>query len=160
MSLYNVPFTSKLEMWSPSPSVTMNYYNHNNNNFNNTAITVTEPSSRFFHHHEVLLYPSACIVCGLPHHPAPHTVMEYQTPSPAITTPAPTESYLQPTLTTNIIKRSSSRSYKRHVKPHKKISLQFKYMTRKFIRILALVIKAPLNRHSSSIYPVKRDRAD
>lgn len=69
-----VPFTSHLEMWSPSPSI---------NNF--SSFTPTSIVVRDSYYHEPVFYPSDCMLCGLP-----HTRMQTNTTHlPAISTPAP-----------------------------------------------------------------------
>lgn len=135
MSIYQVPFTSHLEMWSPSPSIS---------NFSSvTPTTVTrEPyfDSRLYHH-EPIFYPTECILCGLP-----HTRMQSSLNSPPVTTPAPTP----PRRRSRIV----------HRKSHKKYIYSIRFAIHKFLRICTIALKAPLvtKRH---VYPVvKREMAE
>lgn len=159
MSVYNVPFTSSLQMWSPSPSIN---YNFNITTATEVPFTATEAvptvRPRFFHH-EPVFYPSACMICGLLHHPVPHTVMQQQHPTsspPVMITPAP----LEPTLPPSIPKSGKMKRRKRTRSHNTIFTIQFKTMSRKFTRFFALFLKAPLLFRRHNIYPVKRDRLD
>lgn len=157
MSLYNhhVPFTSNLNMWSPSPSITAI---HN-------ATTVT-PTTNFNYHHEPVYYPSACIICGLPHHPVPHTLMQQQDnhdvvnmlPAAILATPAPSES-IQPTPPKCIKKTrnrrfSISRQHRNNSKTYKTLVSTIRQIAIKFVRMMTVVLKAPPNIRRHNIYPI------
>ncbi|KAI8645386.1 hypothetical protein BD408DRAFT_411827 [Parasitella parasitica] len=73
MSHYqHVPFTSNLQMWSPASSSVSLDFNVTAFPYSTAASTHTAAN---YYHHEPLFYPAACIICGLFHHPVPHTMM-------------------------------------------------------------------------------------
>ncbi|CAO3651362.1 unnamed protein product [Mucor hiemalis] len=156
MSVYNVPFTSSLQMWSPSSSIDYNFNITTATEMPFTSTQVPTMKPHFFHH-EPVLYPSACMICGLLHHPVPQTVMQqYPTESPIMTTPAP----LEPTLPPSIPKVGKMKRKRVRNQPTL-FTKQFKAMSKKFARFFTFILKAPLvNRRRHNIYPVKRDRLD
>lgn len=111
-----VPFTSHLEMWSPSPSVS-----------NFSVITPTSIVVRDSYYHEPVFYPSDCMLCGLP-----HTRMQpNSTHLPAISTPAP---FYKKRRTRNVQKKP------------KKFIYSVRLVIHKLIRICTVALKAPLTK--------------
>lgn len=159
MSHYkHVPFTSNLQMWSPSSSsISLDY---NMTEFPYSTAVSTQTAANYYHH-EPLFYPAACIICGLFHHPVPHTTMNSATQQPSsvvvattatttitILTPAPSTSSLP------IIPLERKRKMK-HGKMTRKMKYRFiKYIQmiyHKFIYAFKISFK---KRHN--IYPLKR----
>jgi hypothetical protein len=142
-------------MWSPSPSVTTIDFNYN---------TTTTIPTNFNYHHEAMFYPSACIICGLPHHPVPHTLMQQKdydhnvVVAPAIATPAPSES-VHPPSSPKSIKSKTNRRFarqqqkKKHRSYNKRLMASIRTVFIKFIKMISIVPKAPsIRRHN--IYPI------
>lgn len=99
MSHYkHVPFTSNLQMWSPSPSLVS--LDFNMTAFSHSTAASTQTVAPNYYHHEPLFYPAACIICGLFHHPVPHTMMNSATerhpPSTAVATATSTITIITP----------------------------------------------------------------
>jgi hypothetical protein len=158
----HVPFTSNLQMWSPSSSITLDC--------SNNTITSAEPRPYYYitsateesryYYHEPIMYPAYCMLCGLPHH-YHHTVPKpaCTITSPAIITPAPSETHLP----VHSLERSQPKFIRKHFlklqRPIRKnqksrhLLLVMRKMCYKVLHICSVVVKAPLAR-VHNIYPV------
>lgn len=142
MSLYNNhgPFTSQIEMWSPSTST-----NNIQLNITPTLFSATPDSYSRFYHHEPVFYPAGCMICGLSHYPiVSHTEKEY---SPtlthtAITTPAPTP------LSTKRKRRFINQS-----KKHKPIIQSIRVAMRKLLKACHNFAFKPFSIKNHNVYP-------
>jgi hypothetical protein len=169
MSNHHVPFTSNLQMWSPSSSITLDCSN-------NTITKAAEPRPYYYtssvteesryYYHEPIMYPAYCMLCGLPHH-YHHTVTKPSTTiaacktSAALITPAPLENRL-PVLSLERPQPKISRKHflklqrpiGKHQKSRRLVSIMRKVCC-KVLRICSLVVNAPLTRRHN-IYPVRK----
>lgn len=137
MSLYNNcgPFTSHLEMWSPSSSTNDMYSIITPNMFSATPESHLDYSR--FYHHEPVFYPAGCMICGLSHQPImTHTITEQTTPAPK---PSPS------VRRTRLIQQNKSKPFIRSIR----------YTLHKFIRICTS-FKISFSIKSHNVYPVKR----
>ncbi|KAI8886109.1 hypothetical protein K501DRAFT_283992 [Backusella circina FSU 941] len=157
-------FTDSLSMWSPISSI---YFDHNNNN--DTGITASPTiqytvndyfyqhqdydESRYFHH-EPVVYPSACIICGLPHHPVPHTAMseEVQETYTFESTPAPRK----PNKKQNHLKTASHDLEKRNKKKQQDWVTLIRGLFYRWLSVCQNSIR-PSRRKRHNIYPVKKE---
>lgn len=161
MSHYkHVPFTSNLQMWSPSSSLISLDFNLTAYPYATAASTQTAAPNHY--HHEPLFYPAACIICGLFHHPVPHTMMNSATeqyPSSTavatattntitIITPAPSSSSL-PTIPLERRRRKKHGKITRKMKNRLLTCIQSIYF-----RLMSTFTTPFRKRHN--IYPLKR----